>query len=337
MCPKLRVLMSIRFDDELPNPYSKLFVDGLPSFVRPISFRWNRAILGRYDIFHVHWPEAPIRDPSRLKRLVKRILLLLLVARCIVLQTPIVRTVHNEAPHEYGGWIEAQLLRVVNRATGHWIVMNSSTRSPDGRPRYLVPHGHYRSWYEIPSNPVVRAGSVLFFGEIRPYKNVVGLCRAFMQLSRSNSDLRVMGRPASAEIEREIRDLVQDAENVQLDLTYVESSDLIAALAATHLVVLPYTRFHNSGAALLALSVGRPILVPACQAARELVDEFGDEYVRLFEGDLTAEVLGLTLRDARVENLPKPSMSGRDWRLLGRKVAEIYSAACERSERRVVQ
>lgn len=320
-----RVLMSIRFDGELPNPYSHLFVRGLPRSVRPMSFTWGRALAGSYELLHVHWPEELVRDPHGFKRAIKCVLFLILVAKCKALRIPIVRTVHNETPHESTGRTERLLLKLMDSATDHWIVMNPATRSPEGRRRSHVPHGHYRTAYDIPASCDVVERSIVFFGEIRHYKNVSMLCHAFLDLPNDELySLTVMGRPGSVDMAEDLRRVVGAEPTVCLRLGYAPSSELILTIASAHLVVLPYVRFHNSGAALLALSVGRPILVPDCESARELMTEFGSDYVKLFGGELTAKILRNALLDTATADLPKPDMQTRDWTMLGDRVARVY-------------
>jgi hypothetical protein len=62
-------------------------------------------------------------------------------------------------------------------------------------------------------------------------------------------------------------------------------------LGAANVVVLPYRDILNSGSALLALSLSRPILVPHLGAMEELKDDFGDLWVQTFKGVLTAGIL----------------------------------------------
>ena len=41
--------------------YVDQIVDGAAPDVRIRYFSWRAALLGRYDVFHVHWPELMIR------------------------------------------------------------------------------------------------------------------------------------------------------------------------------------------------------------------------------------------------------------------------------------
>jgi hypothetical protein len=60
-------------------------------------------------------------------------------------------------------------------------------------------------------------------------------------------------------------------------------------------VVLPYRDILNSGAALLALSFDVPVLVPKKGALGELQETIGQQWVRLYEDDLSQGDLQLGL------------------------------------------
>ena len=50
--------------------------------------------------------------------------------------------------------------------------------------------------------------------------------------------------------------------------------------------MLPYRHMHNSGAALTALSLDRPVLVPETDVNRDLARETGPGWVVTFAGEL---------------------------------------------------
>ena len=131
---------------------------------------------------------------------------------------------------------------------------------------------------------------VLFFGQIRPYKNIHELIRIFSRLSRGDARLLIVGRVANERIEREIRDIATD-ERVQLRLGLVSDDQLRLYLAAATLVVLPYREILNSGSALLCLTHARPLLIPDRGAMAELQSKVGGEWARLFAPPLTIEQL----------------------------------------------
>ena len=88
------------------------------------------------------------------------------------------------------------------------------------------------------------------------------------------------------------------------------------------IVTLPYRRILNSGSALLALGLDRPILVPETPTFSELAGEVGEQWVRRFHGThLVAEHL-----ESALEDLPEgaPNLSAYDWDLVAAATLEAY-------------
>src|SRR4051812_25336046 len=79
----LTVLHSFRGPVPSTNPYLVMVRDAIESVpgsqVR--TFTWKRAIFGRYDVFHVHWPEHILTGSNRLKAAVVHLTALVFLAR----------------------------------------------------------------------------------------------------------------------------------------------------------------------------------------------------------------------------------------------------------------
>src|SRR6478609_1275703 len=108
---------------------------------------WRRAIFGRYDVFHAHWPELLIRGDSRTRRFIRRRCLDAFLIRAKFARTAIVRHLHNVEPHEAGDAAERRSLDRFDRATDLYIRLNPTTAPPTDRPVVTALHGHYRSPY----------------------------------------------------------------------------------------------------------------------------------------------------------------------------------------------
>lgn len=311
------------------NPYTAMTVTSLPTDrIEARYFDWKFALFGKYDALHLHWPEYLVRHKSRSRRAVKRIAALVLMTRLHYGSVAVVRTVHNEAPHESGGGFERWFLQRVDRITTVWVVLNESTKHIPRGLTHVVPHGHYKGWYPEPSSARI-SGRILTFGIIRPYKQTDELIRAFAGVSDPNLALRIAGRPGTVELGEEISQLAASDPRVSLDLRHIPDSELVEEIAQSEAVIFPYREFHNSGAALLALSFSRPIVVPATPATLLLQREFGAAWVALFDGSIDAEklqdALG-ALRKSHQESTP-PDLSGRDWPHLGELLARAIEEA----------
>jgi len=106
---------------------------------------------------------------------------------------------------------------------------------------------------------------------------------------------------------------------------FVPDADLVAEISSSELAVLPYRELHSSGAALVALSLGRPILVPETTTTLALRDEVGPTWVHLFSPPLTAASLADALKKASLlESSAAPDLRDRSWREVRRRHHEVY-------------
>lgn len=309
------------------NPYTLMLLASMPVGIRAVDFSWVRAIVGRYDVLHLHWPELLLRDPVPFRSGVKKILFTAMYMRLMLSKTPIVQTVHNISPHENGTRYERRMLAGLERRTGTWIVLNPTSTAISGEVVEIV-HGHYRDWFSEYAQPDTEPGRYLFFGLIRPYKQVVGLIDAFRELHDPTTSLRIVGSSSDPAVEQKINDLGDSEPAISVRLEFVSDAELAQEVGRCELVVLPYKEFYNSGAALLALSLGRPVLTPRNSASLALQDEFGADWVLLFDGELGGAHLKdalAQLRSARSRTL-MPDLSRREWPAIGAAHGRLYRA-----------
>lgn len=335
----LRVLQLLADPGQrVENPYTSLLVGSLPAErVQTSYFSWRRILTERFDVLHVHWPELSLRHPRRLGRTVKSVLFAAFLLRVRLQRKAVVRTVHNVRPHESGTRTEGRLLSRLERLTTLWVILNPTSPTPDPGRTVLIPHGHYRGWYTPRAGVGSVPGRLLNFGMIRPYKGTEELIAAFRQAAaEADLSLHVVGEPSDAETASRITAIAGSDPRVQLDLRFASEQELADEIAAAEVVVLPYRAMHNSGAALLALSLDRPVIVPSSDATELLVEEFGPEWVTTYPGTLDApRLLGL-LERARSARRPSagPDLSRREWAALALLLVDAYEQAVLLARRR---
>ncbi|MCJ0904451.1 glycosyltransferase [Rhodococcus sp. ARC_M6] len=322
----LRVLLSVRGPSKTTNPYVVQLADSVRESGAEVQyFSWRTALLGHYDVLHVHWPEVMMRRDGVLARAAARVRFAMMMARVQFTDTPIVRTAHNVRAHETGARTEAALLRWCDRRTRTWIVLNELSTVPPGARRILIPHGDYTDWFSRypKSEPV--AGQLISFGLIRPYKGTELLLESFANVTTAGASLRIVGKPSTDELRSVVESATRADGRISAVLDYVEDSALALEITAAQLVVLPYQDMHNSGALLLALSLERPVLVPDTAITRRLSDEVGPGWVRLYPGALTTESIDAALTvPAPAES---PDLSAREWPKLGLAHVDAYRDA----------
>ena len=322
------------FPDPRPttNPYIVMLGRALASTpgLTAQTFSWQRFLLGRWDVFHVHWPEILVAGRSRPKAMVRQVLFLLALIRLRLTGRALVRTVHNLELPQGISRREAALLRLAERWTTLRIRINDSTELPAGQTFRTIPHGHYVDWFLECPQPASEADRLAYVGLIRRYKGVEHLLSVFTGTRDTDPDLRlhVSGRPSTDELAGELRRLAAPDPRITLGLTFLSDAELAEEVGRAELVVLPYREMHNSGGVLTALSLARPVLVPDNEVNRRLAAEVGPGWVHCYRGDLTAADLRRALDTAR-RRAPGtvPDLSARDWARTGLDHLAAYRAA----------
>lgn len=315
--------------------YVNQVVEGAPDTVTMRFFSWRAALFGRYDVFHVHWPELLIRAPRPLKARLRRGALYALLLRTRLQRIPIVRTIHNLTPHEAGANAETRALHALDARTALVIRLNPTTPvEPESRAVTIL-HGHYRDRFNDMPRPESAPGRILYFGLIRPYKGVDLLLQVFRSLPDPDLMLRIVGRPSNGLGDMIAEAAAQDT-RISSVLRFVSDEELVVEVGGAELVVLPYREMHNSGVLLVALSLDRPVLVPTTPANEALAHEVGPDWIYRYEGELTSEILRTTLERMRAAGPhPRPRLAGRDWKTLGQQSYRTYLRALQLVGRRM--
>lgn len=331
------VLQSFPEPQETTNPYITMLWHSLSAVdeLEVKTFTWRAALVGGYDVFHVHWPEILVSGRTPLRSLVRRIFFVSLMLRLIVKRTPVVRTVHNVNLPKDITWLQRHLLTWLESRSTYRITLNSSTVLPKGQAGAMVLHGHYRNWFAEFTKPEAVPNRVGYFGLIRSYKRVDRLIWAFRQTEKVHPELslHVVGRPSSDDLAEQIKRLAAGDDRIQLSLRFQSDAELAREAAESQLVVFPYEEMHNSGGVLTALSLGRQVLVPDNLVNRELSDEVGPGWVYVYSGELTGDVMLKALEDTkRMPPGAEPNLEAREWGRTGTDHMRIYRGLLDPTE-----
>lgn len=227
----------------------------------------------------------------------------------------IVWTIHNVLPHDtaYPALDRAIRAAVVSRADVVHVLSEGTVEA--AAPTYEippekilhVPHPAYlgaypddvsdadaREHYGFAPDDVVFG----FVGNVRPYKGVEELIAAFGSVaSTARSDgrrlrLLIAGMPSSDPAIAEALQRADRHPGVVLDARRIPAEELSTAMRASDVIVLPHRQSLNSGALLLALSFGRPVIATRSPGVSETVAE--DAAIVVEPGDAAA--LGRAMR-----------------------------------------
>ncbi len=254
------------------------------------STRWLLRNLRRADCLHVHWPSFLYYDADSRRRSWKAIakfFVLLLYAK--LRGASLVWTAHNLFPHDGGG--DLFIHRIGRRITTlfadricvHGAAAAEVVCREFGVPRSRVRVGHHGHWIDYYPNELTREQSrvqldiqrdeyvYLFVGQCREYKGLETLIETFSGLP-GRSRLLIAGKFTSDHYQRQITALAAATRGVELHPQFIPDERLQVYLNAADCVVLPYRTILTSGAAMLAMSFGRPVIAPDLGAMRDHVD-----------------------------------------------------------------
>ncbi|GAB3308187.1 GDP-mannose--glycolipid 4-beta-D-mannosyltransferase [Epidermidibacterium keratini] len=309
------------------NPYIVMLAQALERTdgVDFATFSWPRALLGRYDVFHWHWPENRLHGSTWWKSVASFGLTALLALRHrLSRRIAVVRTVHNVELPEVNA-PRRLLLRLIQATTDHYIALNELTETADRRT--VILHGHYRDWYRH-ERAAKKPGRLATFGAVRRYKSVDAVLSAYAEAAREEPTLSIGigGQPSSPELAEDLRERTADLPGVQLQLEFLTDDELVELATSSELVVLAYRFMHNSGSVLAALSLDRPVLVPRNAVNEALAREVGPSWVLMYDGELDGAALLAAWRSAAAVT-GEPDLSRREWADAGTAHAEVYRSA----------
>lgn len=351
MIDSLHILAWPAFKAKL-SPYNRLLYTNMQHLGATVEeFSIWRVIARHYDIVHFHWPEYCVNGRGPLAALFWSCALFGAICWVRIRGGSAFWTVHNLRSHnQQHPTIERYFWKIFTALLNAYISLTEKggeqarERFPWLRriPGFVIPHGNLRDAYpavEI-SRELARArlgittsARVLaFFGAIDPYKGVIELAEKFSTVPDDRAVLLLAGKCSLPPHERkQLENIAAGDRRVVLHLDYIPDADVACYIRASDLVVLPFRDILNSGSAVLALSLDRPVLVPAKGSMSELEEFAGPDWVRLYSGELTSEVLhrelGRAVRGStqrgRCQAL-EAGWDGLDWKDLAQLTLAAY-------------
>lgn len=327
----LRVMQSFGAPRVTTNPYITMLDEALAASpeVEHLRFSWREALLGRYDVFHWHWPEVKLHGGSAVSSVGKYVLAALLALRhTLDRRIAVVRTVHNlDLPDDNAARL--WLLRRIDRQADHRILLNETTPLLPETAQTVILHGHYRDWYRPEPGAAAVKGRLGTFGGVRRYKGVSSFVDAYAEAVALDDGISMVigGKASSKELADDLRARVVDLPGVTLQLDFLSDAELVELVTSSELIVLAYRFMHNSGSVLAALSLDRAVVVPRNAPNEALAAEVGAEWVQMYDGELDGRRLLDALSAVRGIPSARPDLSRREWADAGASHASVYRAA----------
>ena len=288
------------------NPYQDLLLDNLKIFgldvkygkmvqyfsVVNISLLFNVIRNFGVDIIHLHWQHPFLLANSRCKTIVKS---LLFVSQLVILKIvgkKVVWTVHNVKHHENKHkelevFFSSILAWFADAIIAHCKAAKREIQTVLNVKKdkiVVIPHGTWHNAYENAVsreearnrlNLLPRDFTFLHLGRIRPYKGLQELIEDFQKLEANDTKLIIAGKPENKQLVEFVTKKVGGDSNIRLILRFVPDSEIQMYMNAADIMILPYRDILTSGAAILGMSFGKPIIAPRLGCIPDVLDDSG--------------------------------------------------------------
>lgn len=295
------------------NPYVRMMYS---AFVRPdaqiLAFSPLMPRIPAADIFHLQWPEGIFegRGGSSLWLATAKAHRILRTAKRIRKRGGrVVLTAHNLHPHaalsgqkaKLWAWYHGELLKQTDLIVSlSQVALDDYIRAypiADSIATTIVPHPHYRDEYPSVTKEYGReyfktgTGRLLgIVGSLRPSKGVIAAVQSFRSAAHADEKLLIAGSCAEP-YRREVDEAIDGDERIIFHPFALTQDQIAAAFAAIDACLINQTGTLNSGTAMLALSLNRPVIAPQVGSLNELKQIVGAEWVTLFAPPLDAQRL----------------------------------------------
>ena len=296
-----------------------------------LSIGWLRRNAERVSVLHFHWPQEYYRydrggaGARMVLSWARTAMFGLRLAAARALGYRIVWTVHQVYPHETESRSQDRLAGMILARSAHALIAHDFRTAQAVTDQLLVarekirviPHGSYEGVYPAGrSREAVRSGLgisadafvVLSFGQIRRYKELTLLLDAFEQAHIEGGVLLIVGLPLDEDETQRLEAISRNATNVVTILEYVPDNCVAELFAASDVFGSARLDGGTSGALVLALSLGLPVVAAKCPAYDDLTDH--GEAGWLFAPG-TKDSLASALRSAATDSVGREAKARR--------------------------
>lgn len=227
---------------------------------------------------HLHWPEWMLRDRSRARAWARALWFFALVDSLRARGVKLAWTAHNlighDEPHpDLAITFRRMFLRRCALVHGHFPSAEASVRELGFGGRFVMAgHPHALDDYR-PTMERERAREslgfsqgdrvLLCFGAIERYKGFDRVCEAFVQLDDPSLRLLIAGRASDPSALETVERARGGDPRVVIRREFLSREESANVALAADAMVLGYRAFFTSGTAMLALSMGTPVIGPA--------------------------------------------------------------------------
>jgi len=314
------------FSTKADNPYNYIIYDNIVKqgysvyeFKLTLDCIIKCIFINNYKIFHIHWPSNILFGKNILLIKIRLYIFFIFINLIKIIGKKIVWTVHNLEAHESKfPHLQKALDDFLYKKVDGFISLNQpgldiikSKANKNNSQRFVhIFHPHYKEYY---INTVNRQFArkilnvspdkfvFLFLGQIRAYKNVIGLVKAYKEIKNSKVLLLIAGK-VHEDIKIELNNVLNSCDNILFVNSFIKNEDLQFYFNCADVVVTPYNKIFNSGSAFLNLSFNKKTLAPNLWALAELKQVVGAQWIKTYQGELSTEDLENCMKEILFEN-----------------------------------
>lgn len=315
-------------------------------FLAPVMLTWCRV--RGYQILHIHWVFQFSLPWATRSHWVKRMMewwFGMYLRLAVLLGYKIVWTAHDLLPHEPVFANDARARDLLLSKASEVIALSESTamelRTLGARHVSVIPIGSYAEPYPVKVTTEEARASfgfreddvvITLVGKMEEYKGADLLLLAAAQLPESSRiKLLLAGSCSDKSYLGELSRLANEATvTVVTHFQWVPDQDLARYLQATNIAAFPFREISNSGSVLLALSFGRPVIIPNLPALRDIPSGTAIRFEQGADSLLAALIRAEDLSAMEYRDMSEAALSWAtrsDWESISRETIEAYEAA----------
>lgn len=249
---------------------------------------WELASLSAVNL---NWYDD-INERNRIKAILILIKKILTISFLKINRVQIIYTLHNKTAHDGRSPKENLFLKkfILKRADVVSILSKKSKEYASSLVHisddrfYYVGHPAYSS---IVSKEEKADGKLtfLYFGMIRPYKNIEMLINAWKKAQLSNSRLLIAGKPINEDYRRAVEESAKGVDGVELVLKYINNDELDSLVSSAGVIVSPLNKQSsmNSGTLIKAMCMKKTIIIPDIEMVYDY--DMGNMFVYSYDSD----------------------------------------------------
>ncbi len=239
----------------------------------------------KYNIYHFNWIESTSWGIIKQRfDYIKKIFFIIILK---LLKKKIIRTIHNNIPHETNNMGNViNFMKFMAKKSDRIHILCTETLENDFLKSYknkaiLIPHWDYVNNYpksniNIYEKYNIQKGKkiILFIWQVRKYKNIELLIKAFRESELEENDfiLLICWKLDNYNYGEELKNLSN--ENVFFDFNFIKDSEMESYLRTSQIIVAPYDKSSslNSWTLWMAMSYKKTMMLPLIWCVKDIKD-----------------------------------------------------------------